>query len=73
MGGKGEPIAERLVNTLEWRYRLALVLVEGVSDDSTVLDVDLWRVDIVLPGEGVLHPLIIVTLPITERILVGQR
>ena len=52
----------RLVDTLERRHRLALVLVERLADDVAVLDVDGRRLNVVLPREGVLHPVLIVTL-----------
>ena len=51
-----------LVDMLERRDGLALGLVEGLVDDATVLDVDLRRVDVVLPRECVLHPVLIITL-----------
>ena len=53
---------DNLVYTLERRYRLAFVLIECVVDDATVLDVDLWRIGVGLPGQSVLHPGIVVTL-----------
>lgn len=52
----------RLVDTLEWRDRLALVLVEGSVDDATVLDLHVRRRRRVLPSKGVLHPFLIITL-----------
>ena len=56
------PRPRRLVDTLEWWHRLALVLVERVADNATVLEVDLGRVHVVLPRERVLHPVLVVTL-----------
>lgn len=55
----GRPI--KLVRALERRNGLALVLVEGLADDVAVLDLDIRRADI-LPGESVLHPVLVVTL-----------
>ena len=52
----------RSVHTLERRHRLALILVERVVDDVAVLDLDLGRLDVVLPSERVLHPVLVVTL-----------
>ena len=52
----------RLVDTLEGRNGLALGLVEGGTDDVTILDVDFWLRWVGLPGECVLHPVRIVTL-----------
>ncbi len=52
----------RLVDTLEGRDGLALVLVEGGVNDATVLDVDVWLGRVGLPCEGVLHPLLVITL-----------
>jgi hypothetical protein len=53
----------RLVGTLEWRYGLALVLVERLMDDTTVLDVNVRRVSIMLPCQSMLHPVVVITLP----------
>lgn len=50
-----------LVDTLEGRHALALVLVEGPVLDSTVAKVDL-TVRLLLPGESVLHPVLVITL-----------
>lgn len=53
---------KNLVYTLEWWHGLALVLVERLINHTTVLDVDLGARGIVLPGEGVLHPVFVITL-----------
>lgn len=53
---------ERLVDTLEWRDRLALSLIERVGDDTAVLDLNLRRFDVVLPSESVLHPVLVIAL-----------
>lgn len=50
-----------LVHTLERWYSLALGLVEGVADDPAVAQLDL-AVGLLLEGQGVLHPVDIVTL-----------
>jgi hypothetical protein len=50
-----------LVDTLEGRHALALVLVEGLVLDTAVAQVDL-TVRLLLPGESVLHPVLIITL-----------
>ena len=55
-----------LIHTLERWDRLALVLVERLVDDTAVLDLDVGRVDVVLPGEGVLHPVVVVALCVCE-------
>ena len=57
----------RLVDTLEWRNSLALVLVEGSIDDFSVLDLDVWLSWVSLPGESVFHPVFIVTLDFLVR------
>ena len=59
---QGRASERRSVDTLERRDGLALVLVERVADDATVLEVDLGRVHVVLPRERVLHPVLVVTL-----------
>lgn len=51
----------RLVNTLERWDRLALVLVQSVAVDGTVGEVDL-AVRVLLEGQGVLHPVLVITL-----------
>jgi hypothetical protein len=50
-----------LVDTLEGRHGLALSLIEGRVDDAAVAEVDL-AVRLLLPCEGVLHPVLVVTL-----------
>ena len=60
-GWQSAPVC-RLVDTLEWRNSLALVLVEGSIDDVSVLDLDLWLGWVSLPGESMLHPVFVVTL-----------
>ena len=52
----------RLVHTLEWRDRLALVLIEGLVNDATVLNVNIGLRGIRQPCQSVLHPVFIVTL-----------
>ena len=52
----------RLVDTLEWRDGLAFVLIEGLVNDATVLDLNVGRLDVVLPCQGVLHPVLVITL-----------
>lgn len=51
----------RLVHTLEWWHRLALVRVQGVLLDSTVGDFH-RAVRLLLEGQSVLHPVLIITL-----------
>ena len=51
-----------LIDTLERGYRLALALVEGGADDIAVLDVDLGLAMVMEPREGVLHPVLVITL-----------
>lgn len=53
--------ATGLVNTLERRNGLALVGVQGVGLDGTVAKLDV-AVGLLLPGESVLHPVLVVTL-----------
>jgi hypothetical protein len=50
-----------LVDTLERRNGLALVLIQGLGLNGTVTEVDL-AVSLLLPGEGVLHPVLVVTV-----------
>ena len=52
----------RLVDTLEGRNGLALVLVEGGVDDAAVGELDVRGFRVLLEGEGVLHPVLVVTL-----------
>ena len=54
--------ASCLVDTLEGWDGLALVLVERRPDHVSVPDVDVRRVGVVLEGQGVLHPFVVVTL-----------
>lgn len=54
--------ATHLVYSLEWWDGLALVYIEGGIDDAAVLDVNLWRIGVAQPGEGMLHPVLVVTL-----------
>lgn len=68
-----------LVYTLERRHSLALVLVEGGTDDLAVRKVD-TAVGLLLEAQGVLHPVLIVTVGVvlagvgTTRLLaVGGR
>src|SRR4051812_4810393 len=55
------PLRQRLVRPLERRDGLALVLVERGADDGAVAEVDL-AVRLLLPGEGVLHPVLVVAV-----------
>lgn len=59
---KNKKAENPLVDTLEWRNSFALVLIQSRADNATILDVDLRGVDVLLEGESVLHPLLIVTL-----------
>lgn len=68
-----------LVHTLEWRHCLALGLVEGVRDDGTVAELHL-AVWLLLEGQGVLHPVVVVTVGViltgvsaTGLLAVGSR
>lgn len=51
-----------LVDTLEGRNSLALSLVQSVSNDVTVTELDVGAVRIVLEGQSVLHPVVVITL-----------
>lgn len=51
----------RLVHTLKWRHRLALILIQRVVLNSPVSEVHL-AVGVLLPRKGMLHPVLIVTL-----------
>ena len=55
------PRATRLVGTLERRHRLALSVVQSLSLNGTVLQIHL-AMGLLLPCQGVLHPVLIVTL-----------
>lgn len=55
------PRATRLVCTLERRHRLALLVIQGLGLDSTEVQVNL-AVGVLLPCEGVLHPVLVITL-----------
>lgn len=68
-----------LIHTLEWWYGLALGLVEGVGDDGAVAELDL-AVGLLLEGQGVLHPVVVVTVGVvltgvssTGLLAVGSR
>ena len=50
-----------LVGTLERRDGLALLSIQGVSLNGTVAQLDL-AVGLLLPGQSVLHPLLVVTV-----------
>src|SRR3954465_12971274 len=71
------PQIASLVGTLERRHGLALVLIQGVGLDGTVAELDL-TVGLLLPGESVLHPVLIVTVGVvltgvgTARLLTGS-
>lgn len=44
----------------------ALVLIEGLVNDITILDSNIWRIG-VIPSEGVLHPVFVVALQDTSQ------
>jgi hypothetical protein len=50
-----------LVDTLERRNGLALVLIQGLGLNGTVAELNV-AVGLLLPGESVLHPVLVVTL-----------
>jgi hypothetical protein len=50
-----------LVDTLEGRNGLALVLIQGLGLNGTVAELNV-AVGLLLPGESVLHPVLVVTL-----------
>lgn len=52
---------KRLVGTLEGRDGLALGLIQSTSLNSTVAELDL-AVGLLLPGESVLHPVLVITV-----------
>ena len=52
----------RLVDSLEGRNGLALVLIESGVNDAAVLEVDVGRIRIMLERKGVLHPFLVITL-----------
>ena len=54
-------LADNLVHTLERRNSLALSLVQGVGDDTSVGEICL-SVGRLLETEGVLHPVLVVTI-----------
>ena len=51
-----------LIDTLERRHGLALIFIEGISNDTSIFDINIRRGSIVLPRQCVLHPVLIVTL-----------
>lgn len=51
-----------LVDTLEGRNGLALILVESLVNDTPILENDVGTIDVGLEGEGVLHPALVVTV-----------
>jgi hypothetical protein len=55
------------VCAFEWWDRLAFIFIQSLVDDTTVLEGDIGRFDIILPRESVLHPVVIVTLQIQIR------
>lgn len=55
------PHMATLVDTLHWRHGLALVLIEGGTNDAAVREVNL-AVGLLLPAKRVLHPVLIVTV-----------
>jgi hypothetical protein len=50
-----------LISTLEWWNGLALALIQSGANDRSVAEIDLavWAL---LPCQGVLHPILIITL-----------
>lgn len=56
------PSASLLIDTLERQHGLALVFIEGASNDTSVLDINSWRGNVVLPRQCMLHPVLVVTL-----------
>jgi hypothetical protein len=50
-----------LVCTLEWRYSLALVLIQCSTDDLPVAQIHL-AVGLLLPRQSVLHPLLVIAV-----------
>lgn len=59
--GKENSCVMHLVCSLERWDSLALVLVERVHGDGSVAEVDL-AVRSLLPGQGVLHPFVVVSV-----------
>jgi hypothetical protein len=51
-----------LVDTLEGRNRLALILVQCRTDDITIFQNNFGLCWISLVREGVLHPVLVITL-----------
>jgi hypothetical protein len=51
-----------LVDTLERRNSLALSLIQSVSNDAAITELDVRAVRIMLEGQSVLHPVVIITL-----------
>lgn len=73
------PLSLVLIHTLEWWHGLAFGLVEGVGDDGAVTELDL-AVGLLLEGESVLHPVVVVTVGVvltgvsaTRLLAVGSR
>ena len=52
----------KLVHTLERWNGLALILIQGGSNDTTVSNLNIRFFDVTLECKRMLHPLIIVTL-----------
>ena len=51
-----------LVHTLERRDSLALILVQGGADNTTIFDLNLRFIRVTLECKGVLHPFVVITL-----------
>ena len=62
-----------LVYTLERRHGLAFVFVQGGGDDTAVSQLNIRRFDVVLEGERVLHPFLVITLLKTSIRLYATR
>lgn len=50
-----------LVDTLGWRNRLTIVLIQGVANDISVIQPD-WSTKLLLVRQGVLHPFSVVSV-----------
>jgi hypothetical protein len=62
------PSAFSLIDTLERRHGLALVFIEGASNDPSVFDINIWHGSVVLPRQCVFHPVLVVTLRVSRQI-----
>lgn len=55
-------VEHRLIYTLEWWHRLALILIKCGRDHTTIGDVDGWLGGVFHPSQRVLHPVFVVAL-----------